>query len=980
MNTFKAYCYRLRVVCAVFVYGMVGSALCLGQPSGTIENIEEFCALNSIEFRFIPSADTVVANWLIDGLPADVVSQTDTTIVLSFNESNVYDVCAVAVSPNVIGDTICSSIGVLEPIGISEFELECNSTADSFQLIIPITGGHFPYTIFVGEGVIINDTIFTPYFLNGSSTEFVLRDLIGCTNQIFIDSLSCDCPSLELPDTTICQFPFDYIVPDSFRGGAWTSLSTQLTISSFGDSLVRFDATMPGDYDAVYSGSIGDCAFQDTLSITPADVPMVPIVTIDTFCNASRTHFQVSFTIVGGDPTTYMVNGVSLDDDRYLSDSIPSGESFLFIITDANGCGADTVQGEYTCACLSSIGELDVTPQHLCGRDTLFTANYYDPSGQIISGNDVRNYLLVSDTMAMASSLLQRNVDGRFHFDPANMVFGQAYFAVLVIGNGAGGDTVVLGDRCLLQSAFLPVIWYPSLDVTLDASSLEINCANPSVSLTLTSTSDLSWFSFIWRAEDGGLVRGDSTNQSLQVSDPGTYLVHVFHPLADCDTMMAITISEDPFIPMLEILSPDTLTCLDTVVTIIGENSSSGASILYSWEGPGILSDPTGQNILVSSAGTYILTLRDTSNDCVVLDSVQVVVDQEPPHVEAEALGGIGCTFETATVSGAGSDIGLSFSYSWSSLDSGSIISSSVVRDIEVDAPGRYRLRVQNVLNGCQDSIDVVVSPIDSMIRAFSVERQQVQCDTPFTGRIYVSFVEGGTPPFEYSIDGGANWSANRTFDQLGFGIYDVQVRDAAGCLANRQIVLAEPIQFNVDLGEDLFVPLGDDITLYAQSDLPDSLRKMYSWEPLYDTSRANRRDQVFMRPIGYYPASVTLTSINGCTAADDVNIYVYLDERIYVPNAIHPGGPQQDNRTFFIFSDPIMVSSIEDVHIFNRWGEQVFRHPIWPVTDEYMPGLGWDGLIDGEEAPTGVYVYYFDVQFVDGSRLREKGEFILLR
>jgi hypothetical protein len=42
--------------------------------------------------------------------------------------------------------------------------------------------------------------------------------------------------------------------------------------------------------------------------------------------------------------------------------------------------------------------------------------------------------------------------------------------------------------------------------------------------------------------------------------------------------------------------------------------------------------------------------------------------------------------------------------------------------------------------------------------------------------------------------------------------------------------------------------------------------------------------------------------------------------------------------------------------------------------------GIGWDGTFNGEELNPGVFVYYMDVECINGERTIKKGDITLLR
>ena len=69
-------------------------------------------------------------------------------------------------------------------------------------------------------------------------------------------------------------------------------------------------------------------------------------------------------------------------------------------------------------------------------------------------------------------------------------------------------------------------------------------------------------------------------------------------------------------------------------------------------------------------------------------------------------------------------------------------------------------------------------------------------CNGDHTGVIDI-VADGGTPPYKYSVDNGANWqAANGTFNTLAAGSYNVMVKDDNGCAlayATNPVVISQP-------------------------------------------------------------------------------------------------------------------------------------------------------------------------------------------
>lgn len=93
------------------------------------------------------------------------------------------------------------------------------------------------------------------------------------------------------------------------------------------------------------------------------------------------------------------------------------------------------------------------------------------------------------------------------------------------------------------------------------------------------------------------------------------------------------------------------------------------------------------------------------------------------------------------------------------------------------------------------------------------------------------------------------------------------------------------------------------------------------------------------------------------------------VKSRIFVPNAFRPYGGLKENSHFYAKG---MYISDFHMDIFDRWGTLLFS------TDSMDEG--WDGKIDGVEAPLGVYIYKIDYRGVDKEFEMLSGNFTLLR
>ena len=91
---------------------------------------------------------------------------------------------------------------------------------------------------------------------------------------------------------------------------------------------------------------------------------------------------------------------------------------------------------------------------------------------------------------------------------------------------------------------------------------------------------------------------------------------------------------------------------------------------------------------------------------------------------------------------------------------------------------------------------------------------------------------------------------------------------------------------------------------------------------------------------------------------------------RIWCPSAFNPNSDRQENRVW----KPQGVFARTDSYtmfIMDRWGQEVFRTT--------TIAQGWDGRINGNLAPLGVYTYYIKYRSIEDVPIEERGTFTLL-
>lgn len=91
--------------------------------------------------------------------------------------------------------------------------------------------------------------------------------------------------------------------------------------------------------------------------------------------------------------------------------------------------------------------------------------------------------------------------------------------------------------------------------------------------------------------------------------------------------------------------------------------------------------------------------------------------------------------------------------------------------------------------NGCQGSQGITIGEPTILLAASS--NSPVICFGESNGVITIS-ASGGVAPYQYSINGGANWQSNPTFN-VPVGNYTVIIRDVNGCTRSEPVSITQP-------------------------------------------------------------------------------------------------------------------------------------------------------------------------------------------
>lgn len=291
------------------------------------------------------------------------------------------------------------------------------------------------------------------------------------------------------------------------------------------------------------------------------------------------------------------------------------------------------------------------------------------------------------------------------------------------------------------------------------------------------------------------------------------------------------------------------------------------------------------------------------------------------------------------------------------------------VRRFSPDTTTQVQLTVLHP-DGCllSDSVTIEIVPGPESLVA---DGDPVSCFGKSDAAFLIESVNGGTPPYQYSLNGGS-WEDFAHYVYMAPGSYTLQVLDINECSFDTTFTIAQPEEIFVDLGPDIFIELGDSVQLQALTNVTGNISLEWG-QPEY-ISCENCPDP-WVAPPFTTTVSIRVADMNGCEASDFLRIVVKKKDGVFIPNAFTPNN-DNINDFFTVYADKA-VEQVKTLKIFDRWGEKIFE------ASNFQPNIeqeGWNGRFGGEMAMPSIYVYFAEVVYKDGRTGFFEGEFILMQ
>lgn len=435
-----------------------------------------------------------------------------------------------------------------------------------------------------------------------------------------------------------------------------------------------------GDYSLLVTDLNNGC--KDTAMVMVAYDTLAPSADagaqVDFPCNTQFVTLDGSNSSQGAQYTYKWSNNVS----SITTDVFQPGQYCLTVTDTNNGCTAidctDVVPDQN-----APVIEAGMDTFLTC-RDTLINLSAMVPQGDFnVSWSSLNGCIIGTDTTAQIS------------------INCTDTYTLTVTDNSNG---CVSTDEVVVSSNTTPPVSEAGPNATL-------TCGQANIDLDGSGSSIGNSFEYLWT---GPAIASGNTSLAPLVNLGGNYFLLVTDTVNGCTALDSVSIGYDTIAPNANAGSDRILTCSVQSLSLDGNASSQGSDYMYAWNtlGGGMIN--SGDNTLtptISSGGSFILMVTDTSNNCTATDTAIVMYDTLAPVITLnnQIPYVINCAKDTVALSAANSTPGGLLSFRWSTL-SGNIIGNALQERVIADLPGTYFITVEHVSNGCSSRDTVEVS------------------------------------------------------------------------------------------------------------------------------------------------------------------------------------------------------------------------------------------------------------------------------
>lgn len=508
-------------------------------------------------------------------------------------------------------------------------------------------------------------------------------------------------------------------------------------------------------------------------------------------------------------------------------------------------------------------------------------------------------------------------------------------------------------------------------------------CPGSSLILSATPINPGVNFSYQWKKNGVNVGTNGAAYTDATLADQDVVTCEL--TTHDCNTG-TLTVSDQVVVkvggalPVIHIDASLTTICSGANVVFMATVTNPGtANFLYQWTINGV-STGTNSNTLSSSTlhnGDVVACAYSDNNPCISGTSISSntiamqVITAATPAVSIAASQTKICAGTAVTFTATSTYAGTNVSYQWTvngapagtnspsfntaALPDGATVSCTLLAD-----PALPCLTSSSAVS---NGIVMAVTPARDPTVSISAPKNGVCAGTPLNF-IAITADAGTSPSYQWKVNG-----ANTGNNSLSFSSNALQNGDQVSCLltpdkdaCSTAAVLSDPVSMLIYALPDVIIDPAD-TTIKAGQTLTLAATiagdfSTFEWQPAEQLPDPQSLTPVTLPMANSTTFTLKVINANGCSTRGKSVVHVIRP--LVMPNAFTPNGDGKND----VFRIPPDVSlQLREFSIFDRWGHKVFS--------TRNIGQGWDGRINGQLSPPGVYVY-----FVDG--VGEKGPVLL--
>ncbi|MFM7645713.1 MAG: gliding motility-associated C-terminal domain-containing protein [Sphingomonadales bacterium] len=524
---------------------------------------------------------------------------------------------------------------------------------------------------------------------------------------------------------------------------------------------ISFPNVCPTTSSALYHLEVtyADClnpgnlvTFRDSVTLTrlPSTLLATPAVTPPA-CGASDGSISVNAVSGGTTPYQYSINGGALWQGSNVFSGLAAG-TYTISVRDASGVCTATLPVTVNSSSTLSTTVSAPVPSACAGvNNGSFTISAAAGSGL---------YSFTLDGVAMGQGTIPRTFT---NLSPANHV--------LVVTNVATG--------CSSGNLTINVPSGPGILATTTTTAAASSC--PGVSNGSIAVNVLGGTAPFTYQLSGGVQLPLSNPGVISNLAPSTSHTVVIRDNFGCALTRTVFVPAGP--PLLAGASPTATTCDGAVNGNLVVTPLSGtAPFTFSLDGGSFVSGAAPFTFNNLAAGPHQVIVRDAQG-C-QSNAVPATVVAGPPLVTTATSTPALCNAgSTGNITVAPPTIGQApYQYS---LDGIGWQTSNQFTGLMA---GTYTIRFRET-NGCVGSTSIDITEPSAI--TLSATTVPVVCNGQSNGQLTV-ISSGGMAPYQYSVDGGANWQTSNGFS-LSAGTYTLSIKDANNCTRILPVVMSQP-------------------------------------------------------------------------------------------------------------------------------------------------------------------------------------------